>query len=960
MTVPRVAVATYRIQFNRSFRFDDARRLVPYLRELGISDLYASPLLQARRGSTHGYDVTDPTRLNPELGTAEEFESLVRELERHGMGLLLDIVPNHMAASPENPWWRDVLENGPSSQYASYFDIDWHPAGGGALENKVLLPVLGRPYNQALLEQEFALAFDQHGFFVRYHDLRLPLDPKSCCALLAYRLETLRDVLGGDSSAFRRFARSIDSIRRLPDRTTTDPARKGERRRNRETIKRKLWRLYNTHPEVREFLDENIRVFNGTKEDAGSFGLLDRLLADQPYHLAFWREAMARINYRRFFDISDLVCLRLEDPEVFAATHALILGLAKERKISGLRIDHVDGLYDPLGYLRQLRSRVPSGDEGRKRKGSAFYVVVEKILASDESLPGEWPAAGTTSYDFLNAVNALFIDPEGLKALDGIYARFTGAEGSFADVRYARKKQVMEELFAGEVATLGRELGRLAAQAQDARGLVSTELVEALVEVTACLPVYRIYVRGFEVGAQDRMYIERAIAEARRRYRSSAALLFEFLRRVFLLDLPRELSPDERHEWLRFVMRWQQFTGPVMAKGVEDTALYVYNRLLSLNEVGGDPEGAGVPHAVEAFHRLNQARLACWPHTLNATSTHDTKRGEDVRARIDVLSELPEEWARCLSRWSRWNRKKKRPVDGRLVPDANEELLLYQTLIGAWPLDDEDTPAFKERVKAYVVKAAREAKDHTSWIQPDASYERALAEFVDSILDAFAESRFPTDFLRFQEKVAYHGAMNSLAQVLLKLTSPGVPDFYQGTELWDLSLVDPDNRRPVDFAKRMDLLEVLRRRETDEGVPLAQELLSHWRDGRVKLYVMAIALGFRRAHAGLFLKGDYLPLFCSGPRKEHVVAWARRRGKVWAIVAVPRFLARLSARKRSPAGRRIWLGTALSLPEGAPMHWSHVLTGEAIEAVPDARGKLIRVGDVFSRFPVALLSGTSR
>lgn len=958
MTALRIPVATYRVQFNRSFRFEDARRLVPYLHELGISDLYASPILKARAGSPHGYDVTDPTRLNPELGTEEDFDALVQELKRHDMGLLVDIVPNHMAASPENPWWVDVLENGPSSPYASFFDIDWRPAHDKGLEDKVLLPILGRPYEDALVAGELSLALDEQGLCVRYYEWRLPLDPKSYRAVLARRLDDLRGALGGEASTYRRFVGLIETSEKLPDRVGRGRARVDRRRHETRTLKEGLWRLYKSSPEVQQFLDDNLRAFNATKGDRSSFEPLDRLLGDQPYRLAFWRDAIGRLNYRRFFDIGDLVCMRVEEPRVFDAAHALVVRLAEEGKVSGLRVDHVDGLYDPLGYLRRLQSRLSAGDGAPQRRGPGFYVIVEKILAADETLPRDWPVSGTTGYDFLNSVNRLFVDADGLPALDETYARFTGSPVDFADVRYARKKQVMEELFAGELDSLAREAGRLSAREAAAGVVSSRDLARALAEVTACLTVYRTYVRGRRVAARDRDYIERAIEEARRRNPSLGRAALDFLGRVLLLRLGLAPGPEQRRDWLRFVMRWQQFTGPVMAKGLEDTALYVHNRLISLNEVGGDPGGASARRAVEAFHEGNRARLVRWPHSLNATSTHDTKRGEDVRARIDALSEVPETWAACVDRWSRWNRRKKRLVHGRPVPDANEELLLYQTLVGAWPLRDDDVAEFKQRVQAFMVKAAREAKTSTNWISPDEEYEGALVAFVESILDAGSQSEFLSDLLEFQRKVAYCGAMNSLAQVVLKIASPGVPDFYQGAELWDLSLVDPDNRRPVDFARRASMLEDLNRRHRGGAMPLVRDLVARWQDGRIKLYLTAKALQFRRANAELFADGDYVPLSASQEGKVHVVAFARRRQRRWALVVAARLAAGLSDEGRATLAPAVWGESALTLPDDAPKRWHSALTAETIDGSDVGRRRVLPLRDLLAELPVALLAGT--
>jgi (1->4)-alpha-D-glucan 1-alpha-D-glucosylmutase len=954
----RVPVATYRLQFNRRFRFADAQALVSYLHQLGITDIYASPIFKARGGSSHGYDVTDPTSLNPELGSEEEFEAFVQELKRHGMGLLLDIVPNHMAASSENEWWVDVLENGPSSPYASYFDIDWHPEPASEFpDNTVILPILGNPYRSVLENRELIVGLDKEGLSVRYHTLRLPLDPKSYRILLTHRLENLKQAPGEGNAAFQELVGLIAAIERLPGRPASKAQEVKARRNDKESIKERLWSLYSTSPRIKGFIDENVNIFNGgVKDDRGSY-LLDQLLTAQAYSLAFWRDGIRKINYRRFFDVSDLIGIRVEDPEVFEATHALTFRLVNEGKVTGLRVDHIDGLHDPLEYLRRLQSRLGVG----KTTGSApgFYVVVEKILAADEELPENWPVCGSTGYDFLNVLNGVFVDAQGLKALDTTYRRFTGARLDFRDVVYESKKRVMQELFAAELRTLGHHLSRLAQEHRD-RGLGPEELAQAIVEVTACLPVYRTYVRRLEVPPQGRLQIEHAIDEVRRRNPSVSASALDFVRRVLLLDFPVSPRAHQRERARWFVMRWQQFTGSAMAKGLEDTALYLCSRLISLNEVGSGSEGFDPSAGVERFHQHNRRMLQRRPYTLNATSTHDTKRSEDVRARLNVLSELSRAWARSLSRWSRMNREKKELVNGQPVPDPNEEVLLYQSLSGAWPLEPEGVPAFRDRLKAYMIKAAREAKVHTSWLHPNEAYEKALAGFVDACLDTSSANQFLDDFLRFQRGAAYRGALNSLAQIVLKITSPGVPDFYQGAELWDLSLVDPDNRRPVDFSKRAQLLNELRRLETDDPVQLVRELLATWTDGRIKMYLISKALDFRKAHADLFETGDYLPLSASGKRAEHVAAFARRSRDEWALVAVPRLVASLCASGQTPAGRRVWRNTAITLPAKAPRRWVNVFTEEGLRTFDEPRSRAIHLCDVFRGFPVALLMGVSK
>ena len=695
---PRIPVAVYRLQFHQGMRFEDARGLVPYLKDLGVSDLYASPILQARRGSTHGYDVTDPTRLNPELGTEEEFDNLSRQLQAHGMGLLLDIVPNHMAASSENPWWMDMLEEGPGSAYGAYFDVDWHPPSR-FLDNRILLPLLGTAYAEALENRQLTLAFEDGGFFVRYFDTKLPVAPKGYRQILEHRLDKLKQNLTPEAPAFQEFEGILSAIDRLPERASLLVEKAGERRLSITAIKERLRNLYNSSEEVRRFVEQNVWVFNGKTGVPASFRFLDRLLSDQAYVISFWRNTNEGINYRRFFTITDLVGVRVEDPLTFDAMHGVILRLAERGLITGLRIDHIDGLRDPAGYLRRLQERLAPGNG--QSATAPFYVVVEKILAACEPLPREWPVYGTTGYDFLNYLNGIFVDGRQMEALEDIYTRFGGLQIPYDDLVYEKKKQVMENLLAVEMNTLGRHLSLLAEQDRYARELSRGDLARALLETIACLPVYRTYIRSFDVGKTEARYIENAISQAQQRNPGLNAACFEFLRQVLLLQPGPQLFPEQREARLAFVMRWQQFTGPLMAKGFEDSLLYVYNRLVSLNEVGGFPNSPGVSTCT--FHEFGQRRQKRSPHALNATTTHDTKRSEDVRARINVLSEIPEEWERHLFRWRRWNESKKRRVNGTLVPTPNEEIMLYQTMLGAWPLRPEEMTNFRQRLQDYMI-----------------------------------------------------------------------------------------------------------------------------------------------------------------------------------------------------------------------------------------------------------------
>jgi (1->4)-alpha-D-glucan 1-alpha-D-glucosylmutase len=949
--------ATYRIQFHLNFRFRDAEELVPYLHALGITHLYASPRFRARKGSLHGYDVADSGRVNSELGTEEEFQSLVNRLHNYGMGLMLDIVPNHMAASEENPWWMDLLENGRQSEYATYFDIDWE--ADPLKRSRILLPILGESYGQVLESRGLSLHYDDQGFFVRYYQMRFPIRPETYGQILSACLEELENSKESANGLGRTVKHTCELFDELGGSSEAAPVTGNERRSKIAELKNELWELYREPGVFQKAVDQTLRVFNGIKGVRRSFDRLDRLLSSQAYRLAYWRRASEEINYRRFFDINELVGIRTDNPKVFEARHAPILRLLKDGAVDGLRIDHIDGLRDPLAYLYNLRKRI--GEEGgvpkdaRRDNSREPYIVVEKILSGSEGLPPEWPVEGTTGYDFVNAANVLFVEPSGYRYLERLYQRVTGDESSFAQTWYRTKKQVMEQLFGAEVRSLSARIVRLASMDRKACDLPFTELQSTLKEITASLSVYRTYVREQRISKNDLLQLERAIQAAGERAQKdqNKREVLSFFRRLFRRE-PDSVDCSWPREWLEFMLRWQMFTGAVMAKGFEDTAFYRHNVLISLNEVGSDPIGAEQIFGLEAFHRFNDARRGQWPQTMNATSTHDTKRSEDVRARIHVLSEIPQEWHTRFRRWSSWNRDKRVTDKGRTVPSASEELLIYQTLLGAWPLEDSELEQFRERLLAFIIKAAREAKQSTNWLNPEEAHE--TRQFVSQILDASSALRFLIDFRRFQRRIAFHGALNSLSQVLLKIAAPGNPDIYQGNELWDFSMTDPDNRRPIDFKKRASFLENLQR-TAGENVQLAS-LLHNWTDGRIKFFLTNKALEFRRSHAELFAKGDYVPLYASNRMSQHVCAFMRTYKGESVLVAVPRFTTALTARGEFPLRIRIWRKHRLELPRGRARTWSNILTGERLKS-GGSSGEVL-LSNVFSEFPVALLYSAQR
>lgn len=954
MSPPRIPRATYRLQLNREFTFARATEIVPYLRALGVSHVYCSPYLKARAGSAHGYDIVDHGVLNPEIGSKEDYERFVAALAEHDMGQVLDIVPNHMGvAGDDNPWWLDVLENGQASDYANFFDIDWQPVKP-ELHGKVLLPLLEDHYGAVLERGLLKLEFDaaRGEFSVRYYEHRFPIEPKCYARILGQRLEAL----SADEAQVAAYRGLIAAFEGLPSRHEAGAERRAQRNRDKEAHKQRLAEICQSAPRVSEFISENLREFNGTEGVRSSFERLHALLEEQAYRPAYWRVAADEINYRRFFDVNTLAALRTERPEVFAATHRLILDLVGEGKVQALRIDHPDGLYDPGTYFQALREAVAA------RGGSHdIYIVAEKILEPAEPLPEGWAIQGTTGYDFAALANGVFVHPEGEEPLTSYYERFIGRSIDFAQLLYERKKLVMRALMSGELMVLANLLDRLSESDPRTRDYTLHALRDTLMDVIACFPVYRTYATAQGLSEQDRRHINHAVREARRRSPAADASVFDFVRHVLLLEALEDKTTVQREATLDFVMKFQQFTAPVMAKGLEDTSFYVYHRLVSLNEVGGDPRRFSVTG--EAYHRATRERHERWPHSMLANSTHDTKRSEDVRARLNVLSEVAGGWRGHVLRWSRMNQDKKREVADEPAPDSNDEYLLYQTLVGAWPLapmNEERLAEFCRRIEAYMLKAVREAKVHTSWLSPDEGYETALTEFVRVLLLEKKRNRFVADLAAFQREIARLGLLNSLAQTLLKLTAPGVPDIYQGTEIWDFSLVDPDNRRPVDYERRRVLLEQVRELAgSGDGVLAARArlLLDAIEDGRAKLYLIYRVLGLRREHPELFEKGDYLPLTVEGERAEYLVAFARRHEGKMLVVVVPRWFSRLTSdRDPWPLGDKVWRDTAVQAPGDA--RFRNVLTGERVD-LKAVRGRpCLLASDLLANYPIAVLLGS--
>lgn len=942
----RIPTATCRIQFNKAFSFKSANQIISYLADLGISDFYASPIFKARAGSTHGYDVVDANQINPELGTEADFDQLVNEVKQHGMGWLQDIVPNHMAYDSENQLLMDVLEHGPDSDYTDYFDIIWNTPNAD-LTQPILAPLLGNFYGDCLDKGEIQLQYEATGISVNYYNLKLPLKLESYAHFLTHNLGQLTRSLGRNHPDFVKLLGILYILKTVPSEVT------GKQRQDQISfVKGILWDLYSANSEIKTFVDQNIINFNGEPGCSESFNLLNSLLSEQFFRLSFWKVGAEEINYRRFFTVNELISMKVEELKVFNSTHGLIFKLVESGTFTGLRIDHIDGLYDPSQYLDRLRQRV--GDE--------LYITVEKILELTEDMLPNWPIQGTTGYEFLNYVNGIFCQTANQFQFDEIYAHIAETRVPYEQMVTDKKHLILERNLAGDIDNLTQLLKYISTKHKYSNDFTLNGLKRALVEVLILFPVYRTYINQFqedEIFSPEKQHQDLYVKVVIEKAKATVPLLLNelnFIEKVLLLQYENTLSQGEKDQWLYFVMRLQQYTGPLMAKGAEDTALYVYSRLISLNEVGGNPGHFGI--TIDAFHQFNQKRQASCPHTMNATATHDTKRGEDVRARLNVLSEIPVAWEKQASTWSAINHAHRTQADGFEMPDKNDEYFFYQTLVGAFPFVAEEYPEFIDRVKAYVIKAVREAKVHSAWLRPDSAYEEAFTEFVGKVLEISEQNQFLREFQPFQQWVSHYGIFNSLAQVLLKLTAPGVPDFYQGTELWDFSLVDPDNRRPVDFAHRSHLLHSLKTAAQTDILNLVQELLDNCTDGRIKLFLTFRVLQIRNQYSTLFEQGNYVPLAVTGKFQEHIVSFARIQEDRMAIVVVPRLLTSIVKPEENPLGEKIWGDTQIELPQNASTAWQDVIckapNGRNSCLIQATEGRL-PISEILRHFPVGLL-----
>jgi (1->4)-alpha-D-glucan 1-alpha-D-glucosylmutase len=924
--------STYRLQLHAGFGFAEALALVDYLDALGVSHAYASPYLKAEAGSTHGYNLVDPTALNPEIGSEEALVAWSEALRARGMGHIVDIVPNHMGIrTGENAWWSDVLENGRCSRFADYFDIDWAPPKEG-LAGRVLLPILGAPYGEVLERAELSLIREGGAFFIAYFERRLPVSPPTLADLLARASARLS--LPRDDPRAQELESIGNALPHLPRSDEHTPERREERAREKEVVKRRLDAACRTSPEVRSAIDASVAEINGRSGDPRSFDALDALLREQCYRLSFWRVATEEINYRRFFEVNDLAAVRMEQEGVFEHAHALLFRLIAEGRLDGLRLDHTDGLQDPAQYFANLQARatLPDASIDAGGDGKPIYLVAEKILAPGEHIPPGWAIHGTTGYEFGALVDGLWVDRSAEAALTALYQRATGDLTSFADHVLAGKRAVMSLSLSSEVTTLARALSRVAEEDRRSRDFTLQSLATAIVETIAYFPVYRTYVRADGArGPDDEAHIGRATRLARRKNRELNPSLFDFLRDVLLLRTRDDVAPEARAARAALALRFQQLTGPVMAKGLEDTAFYTYPRLVSLNEVGSRADRFGV--SVAELHAENARRLRELPLGMTTTSTHDSKRGEDARARISVLSEIPDLWSEHVATFRAAADGHRAEVDEEPTPSATDEYLFYQSVLGAFP-PSGDLSGFTDRLVEYMTKAAREAKQRTSWLNPNEAYEQALSAFVRAMLD---DPSFVDPMRALVARIAVHGAANGLAQVLLKIASPGVPDTYQGSEVWNHALVDPDNRRLVDYAALRAMLARVERASV-------ADMRASFADGALKLHVVRAALRLRREHRALFIEGEYTPL----DGGEHVVAFARTEGSRSLVCLTARHGARLTKCAPTWCIGPSWGELEVDLPPATQFRCA--LSGRTFPG-----GARVRLSDVFADLPVALL-----
>lgn len=941
--IAKIPDSTYRLQFNKDFSFNDAKEIIPYLKKLGISHIYASPLLSPRKGSMHGYDVINYDEINQEAGTFEEFEAFVDTLHAYGLGLILDIVPNHMGIGAENKWWMDVLENGQSSKYSHYFDIDWKPIKK-ELRGKVLLPVLGDHYGNILANGEisFSLNREEGKLYTNYYEHKFPLNPSSYPSILEYRLDVLNARLGSMHKDLQEYLSIITVFKNLPKHTIIDYEKINERNREKQIAFERLSILCSNNYIIKGFIDENLIDFKCSPDNEISIERVHNLLEEQVYRLAFWRVSADEINYRRFFDINDLAAVCVEHPDVFTSTHSFILNLIENKKIDGLRIDHPDGLLEPVKYYKKLQTEIAKriGEDFNPNEknllGSEklpFYIVAEKILSPTEQIPQNWAIHGTVGYDFLNLVNGLFIKSENKNVFTDFYYNFLKTHLNFEEMVIECKKLIMNASLAAELNVLSNYLNQISEMYLFSRDYTLNSLRNALLELIACFPIYRTYVSEEEEAVTSKDSIKWAVNLARNRSLITDILIFDFIEQVLLLELEDDINSERYQAILNFTLKFQQYTGPLMAKGFEDTFFYRYNRMVSLNEVGGAPNKLGV--SVEEFHQQNLNKSKSIPNSMLSSSTHDTKRSEDARSRINAISEFPQEWQKLVKKLHSINKLSQKNSYGLPAIDKNDEYLVYQSLIGIWEIEEftgENVQNLEIRVENYILKAVKEAKAHTSWLNVNSEYEQAVSNFIKKIFNYPFGHSFWKTFLPFQNLISNIGYLNSISQCVLKLTSPGVPDIYQGSEMFKFTVVDPDNRNPVDYKKINEIYGLIQpllnfNPETD-NFELFKQILLPLSFNAIKLFYTATLLNFRTQNSNLFKLGKYIPLNVTGKNANHFIAFARLLENQAIIVVVPRLVLNLISPNASfQLNQEMIDDTIIEIPlELEKFSWTDILT----------------------------------
>lgn len=959
--IARIPNSTYRLQFNKDFTFNDAKAIVPYLQRLGISHVYASPLLAPRKGSTHGYDTINYGAINQEAGTLEEFESFADTLHSYGLGLIFDIVPNHMGLCKDNKWWMDVLENGQASKFAHYFDIDWRPIKK-ELINKVQIPVLGDHYGNILTSGQINFSLDsQKGkLFANYYDHVFPLNPTSYPIILEYRIEALKARLESADRDFLEFLSIITAFKNLPEHTVTDSEKIKERNREKQIGSERLATLCAKNHVVKKFIEENLIDFKSSPDNEISIERAHKLLESQVYRLAFWRVSGDEINYRRFFDINDLAAICVEHEDVFANTHAFILNLIQNGKIDGLRIDHPDGLLEPVKYYKTLQIEIAKklGAEFKANDknllGSEklpFYVVAEKIIMPNEQIPENWAIHGTVGYGFLNSLNGLFIKAENKNIFTDIYYKFIQKKLDPEEMQIECKKLIMNSSLAAELNVLSNYLNRISEMYLFSRDYTINSLRNALIELVACFPIYRTYISAEEEAEQSKDYIKWAINLAKKRSFFTDRLVFDFIEQILLLELEEDINSTKYYHILDFTLKFQQYTSPLMAKGIEDTFFYRYNRLVSLNEVGGNPDKFGV--SVDEFHQHNLKRMEITSNGMLSTSPHDTKRSEDIRSKINAISECPQEWEDLVKKLRKINKSS----DTEAI-DKNDEYLIYQSLIGIWEkqgLKKENKNNLQVRLENYILKAVKEAKVNTGWLNVDSEYEQNISNFIKKIFNYPLTHPFWKAFLPFENLITNIGYINSISQNVLKLTVPGVPDIYQGSEIMKFTVVDPDNRRPVDYQKIHEIFEAIQPLINFNPETEDYKTFSSLKPDALKLFYTTTILNFRNQNSNIFKLGKYIPLNITGINANHFVAFARLLENQAIIVAVPRLLRNLISQENPlQINNEMIKDTIIELPQELQNFTWHDICTKQVK--PNFKENIALL-DIFDILPATILCG---